>query len=304
MSVSAEQQIDVINEVFGSHPGYRALHANGVLYKGSFTASPDAAQLTRAAHMQGAVIPATFRFSNGSGNPHHPDRTSDARGMAVKMYLPDGSRTDIVAITSPLFPTRKPEGFGELLKIQSSPLTAPLRLPLFLARYPEAARALPVIAPTLRPPQSYALIPYYGVHAFRWLDAEGGERHVRYKLVPETTAPRLLPWQARRRERDYLRQDIAERVRRGTVRFTLELQVAAPGDPIDDPSARWPDDRRRVNAGTLEVTGPETERETGGDVLVFDPTRVTDGIELTNDPVLHFRRDSYSVSVARRTQGQ
>ena len=56
-----------------------------------------------------------------------------------------------------------------------------------------------------------------------------------------------------------------------------------------------------MNAGTLEITGLETERETGGDVLVFDPTRVTDGIELSDDPVLRFRPQAYSASVARRT---
>ncbi len=56
-----------------------------------------------------------------------------------------------------------------------------------------------------------------------------------------------------------------------------------------------------MTAGTLEVTGLETERETGGDVLVFDPTRVTDGIECSDDPVLRFRSDAYRESVTRRT---
>jgi catalase len=53
--------------------------------------------------------------------------------------------------------------------------------------------------------------------------------------------------------------------------------------------------------GTFEITGLETGREKDGDVLVFDPTRVTDGIELSSDPVLNFRRDAYGESVARRT---
>jgi catalase len=53
----------------------------------------------------------------------------------------------------------------------------------------------------------------------------------------------------------------------------------------------------------LEITALETERETGGDVLVFDPGRVTDGIELSGDPVLRFRPKAYSDSVARRTSG-
>jgi catalase len=51
----------------------------------------------------------------------------------------------------------------------------------------------------------------------------------------------------------------------------------------------------------LELTGRETGRETGGDVLVFDPTRVTDGIECSDDPVLLFRPKAYAESVAQRT---
>jgi catalase len=82
----------------------------------------------------------------------------------------------------------------------------------------------------------------------------------------------------------------------------LELQIAEPGDKVDDPASVWPKSRRRVSAGTLEITGLETERETGGDVLVFDPGRVVDGIELSDDPVLRYRPAAYSDSVARRTE--
>ena len=70
---------------------------------------------------------------------------------------------------------------------------------------------------------------------------------------------------------------------------------------MNDPSAGWPEDRQRVRAGTLELTALETERESGDDVLVFDPTRVTDGIELSDDPVLRFRSRAYSESVYRRS---
>ncbi len=83
---------------------------------------------------------------------------------------------------------------------------------------------------------------------------------------------------------------------------TLELQIAQPGDNVDDPASAWPNSRRRVGAGTLELTALETEREAGGDVLVFDPGRVTDGIECSEDPVLRFRPAAYSDSVAKRTE--
>jgi catalase len=293
--------IDAVQRIFGRHPGYRALHAKGVVLTGDFSPTAEAATLTRAAHLQGPGVPVTVRFSNGSGNPKHPDWAPDPRGLAVKFYLPDGSRTDIVAVSTPRFPTRTPEGFIELVQAQGAGAAAAWRFPMFLARHPEALGVLPVAVPSLLAPSSYATIPYYGLHAFRWIDAEGGERFVRYTFKPAADGSRLAPWDARRRGRDYLQTDIVERAERGPVLFSLEVQVAEPGDPVDDPSAAWPKQRRRVTVGTLRVTGRDTEREQGGDVLVFDPSRVTDGIECSDDPVLRFRPEAYAESIRRRT---
>jgi catalase len=302
VTLSPQQAIDTVAGVFGRHPGFRALHAKGTLCTGVFTASTQAAELTRAVHMQGPELPATIRVSNGSGNPHHPDWAPDPRGLAVKLYLPDGSRTDIVAVSTPVFPVRTPEAFVELIEAQAGPAAA-WKMPLFLARHPEAIRVLPVAAPTLLPPSSYATIPYFALHAFKWIDAAGGERFVRYALRPAATGRRLAPWSARRRGADYLQSEIRDRLAAGPVQFSLEVQIAEPGDPTDDPSAAWPKQRRRVTVGTLKVTGLDTEREQGGDVLVFDPSRVTDGIECSDDPVLRFRPAAYSESVRHRGDG-
>jgi len=301
MTVDPKQAIAAINSYFGSHPGFRALHAKGTLLKGTFTAGSEAASLTMAAHMQGDAVAVTARLSNGSGNPDHPDYAPDPRGLAVKFYLPGGSRTDIVAATTPRFISRTPEGFVELLAAQGSGIAAAWKLPLVLARHPEMVRNAPALAPSLRPPPSYAAATYHGQHAFKWIDSGGGERFVRYTWLPEATEPRISMREARARGRDFLRDDLARRLERGPIRFTLELQLAAPGDPLADASAAWPNARQRVRVGSLELTDHETGRETGGDVLVFDPTRVTDGIECSNDPVLQFRPKAYSESVALRT---
>src|SRR5437763_16696954 len=108
----AERLVEAINALSGKHDGFRAAHAKGTLCAGTFTASPRAAELTRAAHMQGEPVRVTVRFSNGSGDPGAPDNDRrDGRGMATKFYLPDGSTTDIVAITIPVFFVRDPEEF-------------------------------------------------------------------------------------------------------------------------------------------------------------------------------------------------
>ena len=59
-----------------------------------------------------------------------------------------------------------------------------------------------------------------------------------------------------------------------------------------------------VEAGRLEVTATVEDPEKGGDVVVFDPTRVIDGVELSDDVILHARPRAYSVSIDRRASGQ
>ena len=83
--------------------------------------------------------------------------------------------------------------------------------------------------------------------------------------------------------------------------FRLLARLAEEGDPLDDPTAAWPDERQTVELGRIALTGPDTTRETGDDVLVFDPTRMTDGIELSDDPILAVRSWAYSASVERRS---
>ena len=193
-----------------------------------------------------------------------------------------------------------PEAFLELLLAQKPGPSMAWKMPVFFARHPEAIGGLPANLKALRPPESYATVPYYAIHAYRFLNADGSASYVRYTWQPGAAEQRIGLREAKRRGRDYLTDEIRSRIAGGPVRFTLQLQIAGPGDNVDDPASVWPTERRRVNAGTLELTGLETERETGGDVLVFDPTRVVDGIELSDDPVLRFRHDAYSDSVASR----
>jgi catalase len=301
VSVAPRDGVDAANAVFGRHEGYRALHAKGTLLKGTFTAAPEAARYSRALHLQGDPVPVTARVSNGGGDPSVPDYKQDVRGLAVKLYLPNGSRTDIVAQTLPRFIGATPEVFVEFLRAQVPGPAMAWRLPVFFARHPGALTLLPGTLKGLKPIESYATATYYALHAYRLLDADGGSRYVRYSFLPQAGDRRISGGEAKRRGPDYLQQEIRERIAAGPVRFTLELQVAGSGDPVNDPSAAWPEDRERIRAGTLELTALDTERETGDDVLVFDPTRVTDGIELSDDPVLRYRSRAYSESIYRRS---
>ena len=302
MDPLAQEAVDLLHETYGRHEGHRAVHAKGTVCKGIFTPTPEASRLTRAAHMQGEPVPVTTRFSNGAGNPSTPDYVQDGRGMATKFYLPDGSRTDIVALNLPCFFVRTPEDFvaftraGKRLPLINQP--GP-RFALYLATHREALPAVRAFL-ALKPPASYAHVRYNGLHAFRWVDANGEGRHVRYSWLPEAGEATISSGEAKAAGPDYLRREIVERLAREPVRFTLRVQLAAEGDPVADPTAIWPAERETVAVGTLELTELETGRDTGDDVLVFDPTRVTDGVELTDDPIPRFRSRAYSVSVEER----
>ena len=299
-----EQIVDAINDINGRHEGTRAVHAKGIVCGGTFTPTPEAAALTRAAHMQDGSVRATVRFSSGGGDPATPDRAKDGRGLAVKLYLDDGSRTDLVAITLPRFFVRNADDFLEFTRARKpDPETRQpdmAKLGAFLEAHPEA---LPAIQYALSqpPPASFAQLEYHGIHAFKWIAPDGQERWVRFSFRPRAGIAGLSEEEAAERSRDYLQEEMRERLEREPVEFELEVAIAAEDDDPDDPTEPWPDDRERVVVGTLRIDGLDTTRERDGDVLVFDPTRVTDGIELSGDAILRVRPDAYAVSVERRS---
>ena len=175
------------------------------------------------------------------------------------------------------------------------------RLGAFLGSHPESAAAIQA-ALAAQPPASYAQQRFFAIHAFKWIATDGSERWVRYVWEPEAGVADLSDEEARERGADYLHEEIAERVEREGASFRLLVQLGEEGDPTDDPTAAWPDEREKVEVGRLEISGPELEREqSDDDVLVFDPTRVVDGIELSDDRILRFRPEAYSVSIERRS---
>jgi catalase len=292
---SPTEVVDAINAVSGAHDGHRAAHAKGTLMAATFTATPEAAALTRARHFDGGTYRATVRFSNGGGDPNIPDYAREGRGVAIKVYVDDDTRTDLVGLSLPCFFVRTVEDFHAFTKARAEGMEA---AGAFLQQHPEA---LPAIQAALgaAPPASYATCVYNSIHAFRCTNAAGESRHVRWRLEPEGGVEELSDEDAKARGRDYLQEDIRERA---GAAFRLSVVIAEEGDAIADPTEQWPEERERVEVGRLELTGVEEGRERSPeDVLVFDPTRVIDGIETTDDPILLFRPRAYAVSVQRRS---
>jgi catalase len=302
-----EEIVDALHAVNGGpHPGFRAVHAKGIVCKGTFTPTPEAARLSRAAHLQGDPVEATVRFSNASGHPRTPDADPLAgRGMAVKFHLPDGEATDIVSVPLVVFFVRNPEDFLEMTRARiPDPETGqpdPEKLGAYLGAHPEAGIALQKGIPKLAPTTSFATSDYRGIHTFGLIDSEGEQHWGRYTWEPEDGIEYLTDEQRDTADRDYLEEEIGERLGSGIARFTLEFTLANEDDPLDDPTQEWEGEREVVELGELEVIEVVEDAETPDNPLVFDPMRLTDGIEPSDDKILAARPKAYNVSIERRS---
>ena len=284
---------------------FRAAHAFGRLYTGTFTATPVAKTLSRAAHFQGSPVPVTVRFSGKSGDPSKKPLSVVA--MATKFYLPDGTVTDLIAITLPAFFARTPQEFLAFTKAASpDPATGQpdlAKIKAFAIAHPNAGRALQLLL-TQPAPASFAQVSYRPLHTFCFVNAAGAGRWARYHWEPEAGVVGQPIEQLAKQPHDYLFDELEGRLRTGPVAFRLELELAQEGDPVDDPSVIWPEGRDRVVVGRLELSRPITEAEIGDPQMMHDPTAVTDGIEVSpDDQIIAARRGAYEVSLAERTGG-
>jgi len=296
--------VDQFYAMFGSHPGFRANHAKGVVLEGTFTPTLAAKTLSKAAHLQGPPVPVTVRFSNGGGLPEAPDTHPSGltRGMAIKFQLPGGGATDIVSISTNGFPVSNGEDFLSLLKaLAASGPTAPhpTALESFLGTHPATAKALSV---PQRVPASYATLPYFGVNAFKFTNAEGVMKFARYQIRPEAAEAYLSDADAAKQAPNFLSDDIVARVTKGPVKFHLLAQMAQPGDKTDDATAVWPDTNPTINLGEIVIAKVDPDSMAAQKKLLFVPLNLTAGIEASADPILPLRAAAYGVSFARRSK--
>lgn len=298
--------VDQLNTTFGHAPGYRANHAKGVVLEGTFKPAPTAAKLSSAVHLQKQSTPITVRFSNAGGVPTLPDNHPSAltRGMAIKFHLPDGSETDIVSISLKGFPVATGEDFLALLTaIAKSPPGTPKPTPVeqFVGAHPATAKIVSIPQPV---PESYASLPYYGVNAFKFTNADGKSQLGRYRIEPVGGSHFLTEAQAAKMAPNALQDEIVKRVAKGPVKLKLLVQLAQPGDPTNDATQIWPDNRPTVVLGEIDITKAVPDSKEAENQLLFLPTNLTKGIDELDDPLIDIRTAAYAESFGRRSNGQ
>ena len=287
----------------GIHPGFRPVHARGLMYSGTFTPSRDAAKLTRAPHAARVSTPVTVRFSLSAGIPCVADndaKGASPQGMAVRFHLADHVHTDIIAHSHSGFPARTGEEFLEfLLAAAASGPGGPIPPPIaaFLAAHPAAKAFVEAPKPI---PASFARQAYFAVTAFKFTNSSGQSRFGRFRLRPEAGTELLTPEQAAKKTTDFLAAELSERLAKGPAGFRVLVQLAEAGDDVTDSTAIWPESRPEAEFGTLAIVERVDELAPERRKTIFDPLPRVDGIDSAGDPLTALRSELYLLSGRRR----
>jgi catalase len=166
----------------------------------------------------------------------------------------------------------------------------------FFASHPNAPKAIG----SLPIPDSFADEEYHGIDAFIFVNRSGQRQAVRYVIAPEKLV-HITPEEAAKLSPNYLFDDLAKRIVQKPLVFHLKAQLAEPGDQTKDASQPWPDDRKVVELGVLTLT-KVVANSLEAEKMLFVPTNLTAGIELSDDPLPSVRAAAYGVSFGRRSQ--
>jgi catalase len=297
------QAFDQVNG--GAHSGYRPAHAKGILLAGLFTPSAGGRALTGASHLHRESTPVTVRFSDFAGVPTVPDNDPNAspRGFAVRFHLGEHVHTDIIGHSVDGFPVRTAEEFAEFLKAAGAsgpgaPKPSPVEV--FLGSHPAALAFVTVAKPF---PTSFAKESFFSVNAYKFVSQSGAIQFGRYRIRPDGEGEYLDAATAAAKSANFLFDEIRERLGKGPVKLHIFVQLAAPGDVVDDATIHWPEDRPQIEFGTLELSNVHPDSDGTQRQIIFDPIPRVDGIEASEDPLLEARAAVYLATGRRRRAG-
>ncbi len=136
--------------------------------------------------------------------------------------------------------------------------------------------------------------------AFRFTNEQGESKYGRYRIVPEAGTDYLSEDAVSHLAADYHYEEFTSRVKQGPVRFKVLVKVAEPRDVTDDATIHWPEDRKIIELGTIELTHVLEDSLMQQKQIIFDPIPRVDGIEPSADPLLELRAAIYLLSGRER----
>jgi catalase len=299
-AVTPARLVDAFEFAAGKHPGFRRNHAKGVGVTGFFESNGTGTRLSKAGVFSSGRLPVIGRFSIGGGLPSAPDLPDSVRGLGLQFTLPDGELWRTAMVNLPVFPVRTPEAFYELL-IASKPepntgQPDPAKMQAFIGSHPEFLPAIKIIK-AQAVPSGFENSTFHSLNAFRFINAAGVSTPVRWILTP------LQPFEASGpapADKNYLFDGLIAQIHRQPLRWHLVLIVGQPGDPTNDATAAWPEEREKVDVGTLTLDQIVSDETSPATEINFDPLVLPSGIEPSDDPLLSARSAVYSQGYTRR----
>lgn len=305
--VTAPEVVQALEGTFGVHQGQRRNHIKGSCAIGEFVGTAEAAGYSRSLLFTGKVVPVIARFSLAGGNPKVPDAARSARGMALQFKLPQGQLQQMSMLNTPMFGASSPRTFLDLTLAQRpDPATGkpdPETLSAFKASHPDNHAQAQYLA-SHNPPDSYTHSAFFGIHTFKFINAQDKVTPVRWRFVPQEGEKSLSNEALKTAGADFLEKALIDSTEQKPARWDMLVTIGQPGDPQDDPTQPWPAQRPEFRAGTLTITSASPQKASMCESINFDPMVMADGIAPTNDPVLRFRSQAYAVSFGKRLSGQ
>lgn len=287
----------------------RVVHARGVGAYGEFEASGDFSQYTKAKFLsaKGKKTPMFVRLSTVIGSKGSPETVRDPRGFALRFYTEEGNY-DIVGNHTPIFFIRDAIKFPDMVhSLKPSPIynkQDPNRYFDFFANSPESISMLTLLYTDFGIPANYRQIPGSSVHAFKWVNAKGEVKYVKYFWESNQGQKFLTPEEAEKiqgKDFQHATVDFYQNIEKGNFpSWTLYVQMLDPKDlnnfdfnPLDATKI-WPDQiAPKIQIGKFTINRvPDNffeEVEQAG----VDPGNLVPGIEASEDKLLQGRLFSY-----------
>ncbi len=291
----------------------RVVHARGTGAHGYFQVYKSMAPYTRAHFLQDPAVktPVFVRFSTVGGSRGSADTPRDVRGFAVKFYTQEGNY-DLVGNNMPVFFIQdavkfpdfvhavKPEPHNEIPQASSAHDT----LWDFISLTTETAHMIMWLMSDRAIPKSLRMMEGFGVHTFRFVNAKGESRFVKFHWKPLLGVHSLVWDEAQKlagKDADFNRRDLYEAIENGDFpewEFGVQMFGDKEADSFDfdilDPTKLIPEELipvLRIGKMTLNRNTDNFFAET--EQVAFCASHVVPGIDFTNDPLLQGRVFSY-----------
>jgi catalase len=292
----------------------RIVHARGTGAYGEFELYESMKEYTKAAFLQdpSKKTPLFARISTVVGFRGSADTVRDVRGMAFKFYTEEGNY-DLVGNNMPVFFIQDAIKFPDFVHaIKPEPDTEVPQAASahdtffdFIVNNQEAAHMVMWAFSDRALPRSYRMMEGFGVHTFRFINAEGKSTFVKFHLKPVLGVHSLV-WDETQKiagkDPDFNRKDIQESIEMGNYpEFEVGVQLLAEEDEfkldfdILDPTKIWPEEDVPVKIiGKITLNRNVDNFFAEVEQAAFHPGHVVPGIDFSNDPLLQGRLFSYT----------